>query len=410
MPYCASRAKAKHHSAAYIGSADIMRGNEGVGLSRAPLDARASSVRASGRLRSAVVGAGVGGRPYLFAYLQGALAVILARRIWLRYPSHRTCGTLRMAARRALTPMIVAGLTLALTVSLGGCGGQGAAGGNQTGDGGSTSGPAYAQPAAIEPATFDESASFSANGTLIDTSHTAQGYLAAAATNQSRLKLQVLCGEMSYNYDLPGDGTPIVAPLNMGNGNYTFRVMQNTSGNNYVEIAATTADVTLASEFEPYLRPNVFCSFNNDSACVELARSITAEAANEGDVMRAVYSWVVDNITYDYDKASEVANVTGYIPDPDTTLEDRTGICFDYASLSAAMLRSLGIPCKIITGYVSPEGVYHAWNLVYINGSWTSVEFSIEPDTWTRVDLTFAAAGAGDTVGDGTDYTDRYTY
>ena len=76
------------------------------------------------------------------------------------------------------------------------------------------------------------------------------------------------------------------------------------------------------------------------------------------------------------------------------TLASGTGICFDYASLGAAMLRSLGIPCQVITGYVSPDDVYHAWNMVYIDGEWISVEISIKPNSWTRVDLTFAASGA----------------
>ena len=186
--------------------------------------------------------------------------------------------------------------------------------------------------------------------------------------------------------------------------------MQNTGGSNYVEIAATTVDVSMASEFEPFLRPNVFCSFADDSACVQLARELAADAQNQGDVLRSVYRWIQDNISYDTGKAAELADATGYVPDPDATLESRTGICFDYASLAAAMLRSLGIPCKIITGYVSPDGIYHAWNMVYIDGEWISVEISVGPDSWTRIDLTFAAAGAGSTVGDGTDYTDRYVY
>ena len=75
------------------------------------------------------------------------------------------------------------------------------------------------------------------------------------------------------------------------------------------------------------------------------------------------------------------------------------------------MLRSLGIPCKIITGYVSPDGIYHAWNVVYLDGSWISVEVNVESQTWTIIDLTFAAAGASqEYVGDGTAYTERYTY
>ena len=127
-------------------------------------------------------------------------------------------------------------------------------------------------------------------------------------------------------------------------------------------------------------------------------------------MVRNIYQWVVDNITYDHDKAAQLASATGYVPDPDATLASGTGICFDYASLGAAMLRSLGIPCQVITGYVSPDDVYHAWNMVYIDGEWVSVEISIKPNSWTRVDLTFAASGAASTIGDGTSYTDRYTY
>ena len=293
---------------------------------------------------------------------------------------------------------------------LAGCGGtSGGGAGSASGDG-ETSGPAYTMPASIEVASFDTSATAASAGGSIDTSHVAEGYVAASATSDARLKFQVICGEASYNYDLPSDGTPIVCPLNMGDGAYTFRIMQNTSGNNYVEIASASAQVTLASEFEPYLRPNQFCDFDDASACVAQARSLAADAANEGDVVRSIYQWVVDNIAYDYDKAAELATVTGYIPDPDRTYEERTGICFDYASLAAAMLRSLGIPCQVVTGYVAPDALYHAWNMVYIDGSWVSVEFSIQPDTWTRMDLTFASAGAGDTTGDGTGYTDRYRY
>jgi len=48
--------------------------------------------------------------------------------------------------------------------------------------------------------------------------------------------------------------------------------------------------------------------------------------------------------------------------------------------------------------------------MIYIDGRWVSAQITVNPDTWTRVDLTFAAAGAGGTIGDGTTYTDRYVY
>lgn len=293
--------------------------------------------------------------------------------------------------------------------SNGGSGAGGAEGGGEDGRG-TTSGPAYSAPGSVALSAFHGDFAQTGNDCAIDTSAVSEGYVGASARSDSRLKFQVSKGEMSYNYDLPNDGTPIVVPVNMGDGPYMFRVMQNTSGNNYVELFSVIENVNLTSETAPFLVPNMFVNYNESSAVVAKARELAQGAANQGDVVRNVYEWVVDNISYDHDKAAELASVTGYVPDPDATLAAGSGICFDYASLGAAMLRSLGIPCKVITGYVSPDDVYHAWNMVYIDGEWVSVEISIKPNDWTRVDLTFAASGAAATIGDGTSYTDRYTY
>lgn len=315
-----------------------------------------------------------------------------------------------------LTALLVC--LLALT-ACGGSGGSGGSGGGNGGGGGgsaaeggdgSTSGPDYAVPASLSLSAFHGDFAQTGNGCAIDTSAVAEGYVGAAAQSDSRLKFQVSKGEMSYNYDLPGDNTPIVVPVNMGDGPYSFRVMQNTSGNNYVELFGVVENVNLNSEQAPFLVPNMFSNYNESSAVVAKARELAAGCTNQGEVVRNVYQWVVANITYDHDKAAELASATGYVPDPDATLASGTGICFDYASLGAAMLRSLGIPCKVVTGYVSPDDVYHAWNMVYIDGEWVSAEISIKPNDWTRVDLTFAASGAAGTIGDGTSYTDRYTY
>ena len=286
---------------------------------------------------------------------------------------------------------------------------------NQTSEGGEldageTSGPAFEMPASIETATFDANAAIGANDALIDTSNASLGYVGASAQNAAKLKFQVIKGEMSYNYDLSGDGTPIICPLNMGDGSYTLAVLQNTSGNNYVEVFSTTIDVALENQFVPFLRPNIYCDYTDDSACVKKARELAQGAQNEGDVARDIYEWITESISYDTGKAAELAQTTGYYPHPDDTLSSKSGVCFDYASLAAAMFRSLGIPCQIITGYVSPDNLYHAWNMVYLDGQWVSVQITINPDTWTRIDTTFAASGGGSTVGDGTTYTDRYVY
>lgn len=212
------------------------------------------------------------------------------------------------------------------------------------------------------------------------------------------------------NYDMPSDGSPVIVPLNMGNGLYTIAVMQDTTGSRYVELYSVDIDVKIQTEQSPYLVPNVFCDYDASSAAVAKARELTQDAKNEGDALRLIYEWIEGNITYDKAKAAALTGKQGYVPNPDETLESKTGICFDYASLAAAMLRSIGIPCKIVTGYVSPDGVYHAWNMVWIDGEWKNVHFTVHPKEWARIDLTRAANGSIPSVGDGKSYTDRYVY
>lgn len=292
-------------------------------------------------------------------------------------------------------------------VFLGSCAGVNEAVQNATDESleGETSGPAYSIP----PITLSPTnASEADKGYEIDISTASEGYVGVAAISSARLKFQVTLGEMSYNYDLPSDGSPIVCPVNMGNGSYTFTVWENTSGDRYVELGSTTVDIALNSEFAPFIRPSYFCMYTESSSSIRKASELVSGTKNQGDVVKNVYNWIVENIDYDTAKASSVAD--GYVPDPDSTLQNSSGICFDYASLAAAMLRSQGIPTKIMTGYLSPDNIYHAWNMVYIDGRWNTISVNIEANTWSRIDTTFAAGGASSFVGDGKMYTDRYTY
>ncbi len=290
--------------------------------------------------------------------------------------------------------------------------GCGSDGGGSTGSSSTsqTSGAAFTPATSIAEATFHEDAAAGQNGALIDTSSVAEGYVAVSATASSHLKLQVTSASSTENFDIPADGTPAIAPLVFGDGSYTFRIMQNTSGNNYVELASAAADVMLDSEFAPFLRPNIFCNFTSSSTCVAKARELVANASNQGDAVQVICEYVVSNVTYDDAKAEQLKTASGYVPDPDETLASGTGICFDYASLGAAMLRSQGIPAKIVTGYVSPGDIYHAWIMVHMDGTWKSAQFSVNQNTWSRVDLTFAASGSNANVGNGKEYTDRYVY
>ena len=294
----------------------------------------------------------------------------------------------------------LATLVLCVAVSLAACGG----GGGASKASAAPTGAAFTQP---DHLTMPE---INPNGPEIDVSHVADGYVVAHASSASRLKFQASKGDVTYNYDLPNDGTPTLYPINMGNGYYQFRIMMNTEGNSYVEYYWADAYVELTSEFAPFLIPNQFCSYVPSSACVEKARELTNDATNQGEAVRNICEFVARNTSYDKAKAEKLANESGYVPNPDETLATGRGICFDYASLSAAMLRSMGLPAKVVTGYVGEENLYHAWIMVYIDGTWETAVFSVTPNNWSRCDVTFASTGATKYSGSGTSYTDRYTY
>lgn len=258
-------------------------------------------------------------------------------------------------------------------------------------------------------AVFHEALAESDGNLGLDCSAMAQGYLAVRVSGGGKYKFQVEKGEMSYHYDVSGDGNTVILPLNMESGSYTLRLLEEAGAGKYACLWSDSREAVLEDEFAPYLVPSQLVSYNADSQCVALAKKLAADCHTDSDVASAVYKYLVKHISYDTEKASTVER--GYLPSPDRTLEEGKGICFDYASLAAAMMRSMGIPCKLIMGYVDGT-VYHAWNSFYLQEQgWVTVEIKATPGLWQRVDITMAASGtpASDLKDDGK-YTTRYTY
>lgn len=265
---------------------------------------------------------------------------------------------------------------------------------------------------AFRDAVFHADAAVSGNGAEIDLSAVSEGYVAVRAQNDRKLKCQIVFSETKYTYALPGDNTPIICPLQSGNGSYTVRVMQNTTENKYIEIFSASTQVTMDSEFEPFLRPNQHSHYTEDSLCVAEAARIAEGAANEAELVSGIYAYIAENVDYDYDKAQWVIdnNIKGYLPDPDDTFTTGKGICYDYAALAAAMLRSQGIPTKLVIGHMQngETEAYHAWNMIWLEETgWIAPEIGVQAHTWQRIDLTFAAAESGSNTNDGKIYFDE---
>lgn len=259
-------------------------------------------------------------------------------------------------------------------------------------------------------AVYEESSAQGNSEVLVDLSGVDKGYFALICNSDVKTKLQVFKGDEVYTYDVVL-GKEQIFPLQMGNGTYTIKVMKNIVDTKYSELYCCTANVDMEDEFDPFLRPSQYANYNESSACVKKASELAASATDANDFITGVYNYVCKNIKYDKKKAENIQS--GYIPEPDSTLEEGKGICFDYASLAASMLRSQGIPTKIIFGYVGDSGdLYHAWNMYYTEESgWVAVEFEVSEDEWNRLDLTFSANGSDSRfIGDGSNYLDVYQF
>ena len=210
---------------------------------------------------------------------------------------------------------------------------------------------------------------YSGAGVEIDASHTDQGYvMIRCGESKTRLKARIALAEQIYYYDLPVGAEYSVFPLQMGSGLYTVRVMEQVEDDLYALLYGTQMEVQLVSETIPFLYPNQYVWYDEDTKAVFEARTLAGSMTDQKKITDKFYRFVVDHMSYDYEKAATVQS--GYLPDVDESLASGKGICFDYAALFAAMLRAEGIPTRMLIGNVTPENLYHSWNSVYLNGEW----------------------------------------
>lgn len=251
------------------------------------------------------------------------------------------------------------------------------------------------------------------NGNVINLENVSKGIVSIKNTTSSkRLKVQIIKSNTTYNYDLKNGGAYEIYPLQLGDGSYKIRIMENTSGNKYVPLMEKTVDVKLGNPMSPFLLPNQFVMYGSNSKTVAKAKEITAGKSTDIEKVAAIYDYVVKNIKYDTKKAESVQ--TGYLPNVDSTLSTKKGICFDYAAVMTAMLRSQGIPTRLIVGTVSPSDIDHAWNEIYLKDrGWVTVKIQFEGSRWNRMDSTFASSGGTDIekfIGNGSNYTGLKLY
>lgn len=238
---------------------------------------------------------------------------------------------------------------------------------------------------------------------LVDYTHASDGYIEVEYKEEttSKLKCQVASNDGAvYTYNLK-PGKRETFSLTCGAGCYKVTVFRGLGGSKYTTVFTTEVSAAIQDVSAVYLNSNQYVDWKGAEASVAKAAELCQGLTMDQEKINAVYNYVISNLTYDREKAATVQS--GYLPVIDDILTKKTGICFDYAALMAGMLRSQGVPCKLVVGNVGGAQVRHAWVQVYANGQ------------WTRMDPTFASSGKGSAsimqyIGNGENYQDLYFY
>ena len=233
----------------------------------------------------------------------------------------------------------------------------------------------------------------------IDTSTVSEGYVRVAFTSNRKLLVQTVFGNTTQNFNMTNDGKFTNIPLNLGEGVYKIRILRQIEGSKYAIEKSVSVTYQTDTSNGIYLLSIPTIQFDSSMAAIKKAAALVSTKTTDIDKVTAIYNYIVKNISYDYDKLDNLPN--GYVPDIEETYAAKKGICYDFASLFAAMCRSQGIPCKLIKGYTVKSSGFHAWNEVYINGEWRIID--------TTADSVYRANGLSYSMYKNASYVDRIT-
>lgn len=110
---------------------------------------------------------------------------------------------------------------------------------------------------------------------------------------------------------------------------------------------------------------------------------------NQEDRVRAYYTWIALNISYDVEHLDELnlmqmfnVNRAGSTNQrtPDV-LKSKKAVCEGYSNLMVDFCSASSIPCFLVCGYTKTPGgdipeILHAWNVLRIDSAWTMVDIT----------------------------------
>jgi len=140
-------------------------------------------------------------------------------------------------------------------------------------------------------------------------------------------------------------------------------------------------------EERPFLQKSPLIECEN-SEILSLSGTITERVANCFEAAVNIVSWVFSNVRF---QSTELES----FPSAKWILEHRIGTCGDLSRLAVAMMRSYGLPARIVVGTLaSPMGMTsHGWGEFYLSGiGWVPFEPTLGYVGWIDANHTKVAA------------------
>ncbi|WP_338055131.1 transglutaminase domain-containing protein [Sulfobacillus harzensis] len=156
---------------------------------------------------------------------------------------------------------------------------------------------------------------------------------------------------------------------------------QATSSDVSYHLPSTYGSYNTASKvYREYTNPHLEAKqVDTDAAPIKAeVQALVGNMTNPYQRAQTLFNWVAQNIRYNYSLQASGSALA--------TLESRLGICSDIADLYVSMLRTDGIPARLIGGYVTNngdgQGGFHQW-----------VEFYLPHTGWVVADPTWGKYG-----------------
>ena len=124
---------------------------------------------------------------------------------------------------------------------------------------------------------------------------------------------------------------------------------------------------------------------SNSDSIISIAQQLTQGISDDYSKVLALHDWICSYMYYDVDSLSEQEAPPYYATD---IVKTRKAVCLGFATLMAALCRSIDIPCNVVSGYalgvgddtewteetVATAEQNHAWNEVYVDGRWVIID------------------------------------